>query len=285
MLPCRKVKKGDNQMGLDRLLAASVCVALFSWYSGGVSADPVTVDEYRDGPEVAARTAPTEGEKASWLLRTSPEALSVLRYWFEEWDEDRLEGGKGRYNDKWFPHGPLGAAGSAGVDREIREKFLDLFERVVSGESNWNVKENPYENLAYILLIDQFARNMFRGTPRAYEHDPLALEAARLNVQKGFYRYYFTGYQKLFVVYPLMHHESLESQAMCLYLLRAINESPDYPYQFLNAMQKGMEHYQMIFMFGRFPHRNERLGRENTLKENAYLEMKGTKGFVDGSKW
>ena len=134
-------------------------------------------------------------------------------------------------------------------------------------------------------VIDQFARNMFRGTPQAYEHDLLALEAARVNVEKGFYRYYFSGYQKLFIVYPLMHHESLASQAMCLHLLRAINEHPDYRYQFLNAMQKGMEHYQMIFMFGRFPHRNQRLGRETTEKEKAYLAMKGTPGFVDGSKW
>ena len=105
------------------------------------------------------------------------------------------------------------------------------------------------------------------------------------NVERGFHRYYFTGYQKLFVVYPLMHHESLASQEMCMYLLKAINENPDYPYQFLNAMQKGMEHLQVIFMFGRFPHRNERLGRETTTMEQAYLEMKGTKGFIDGSKW
>ena len=251
----------------------------------GAVADVVAAADYAYQPQTSASAPPTVSDRAAWLLRTSPEALSVLRYWFEEWDEDKVEGGKGRYNDKWFPHGPLGAAGSAGVDREIRERFSDLFARAVSGELDWQVEENPYENLAFILLIDQFARNMFRGTPQAYEHDPLALEAARLNVQKGFYRFYFTGYQKLFIVYPLMHHESLESQAMCLYLLRAINESPDYPYQFLNAMQKGMEHYQMIFMFGRFPHRNERLGRDSTVKEKAYLAMQGSPGFVDGSKW
>ena len=251
----------------------------------GAFADVVAAADYAYQPRTASSAPPTVSDKATWLLRTSPEALSVLRYWFEEWDEDRVEGGKGRYNDKWFPHGPLGAAGSAHVDREIRKRFLDLFELAVAGGTGWRIEENPYENLAFILLIDQFARNMFRGTPEAYEHDPLALEAARLNVHKGFYRYYFTGYQKLFIVYPLMHDESLESQAMCLYLLRAINESPDYPYQFLNAMQKGMEHYQMIYMFGRFPHRNERLGRDSTEKEKAYLAMQGSPGFVDGSKW
>jgi uncharacterized protein (DUF924 family) len=223
--------------------------------------------------------------REAWLAQTDPAALDVLRFWFEEWDEDRVQGGKGRYNDKWFPHGPLGAAGSAEIDREIRERYAGLFGQAVAGELDWAVDENPYENLAFILLIDQFARNMFRGTPQAYEHDALGLAAARTNVEKGFYRYYFTGYQKLFVVYPLMHHESLDSQDKCMFLLKAINESQDHPYQFLNAMYKGMEHRQVIFMFGRFPHRNERLGRETTPMERAYLDMKGTKGFIDGSKW
>lgn len=261
------------------MLALLVALPAHGWADAGMPAGQHLT------PQVDAVASPSATEKAVWLARTSPEALSVLTYWFEDWEQDRLEGGKGRYNDKWFPHGPLGAAGSADVDREIRERFLGLFERAVSGELDWQVEENPYENLAFILLIDQFARNMFRGTPRAYEHDPLALEAARFNVQKGFYRYYYTGYQKLFVVYPLMHHESLESQTMCLHLLKAINEHPGYRYEFLNAMQKGVEHYQMIFMFGRFPHRNERLGRESTDKEKAYLAMKGTQGFVDGAKW
>ncbi len=273
-------------MNPARWVVWSLLLSLLAALSAGAVADAgAPAAGHRFTPQVADIAPPTATEKASWLERTSPEALSVLTYWFEEWERDGVAGGKGRYNDKWFPHGPLGAAGSADVDREIRERLLGQFERAVSGELDWQVEENPYGNLAFILLIDQFARNMFRGTPRAYEYDPLALGAARLNVRKGFYRYYFTGYQKLFVVYPLMHHESLESQAMCLYLLRAINEYPKYRYQFLNAMQKGMEHYQMIFMFGRFPHRNERLGREPTEKEQAYLAMKGTPGFVDGSKW
>jgi uncharacterized protein (DUF924 family) len=234
-------------------------------------------DENWSGNETVARER--------WLAATDAQAMDVLKFWFEEWDQDEGAGGKGRYNDKWFPHGPLGAEGSKEIDREIRERYLNLFQEAVAGRLGWNIEENPYENLAFILLIDQFSRNMFRGTPQSYEHDPLALEAARLNVEKGFHRYYFTGYQRLFVVYPLLHHESLASQEMCLYLLKAINEQEDYPYQFLNAMQKGVEHLQMIFMFGRFPHRNERLGRASTAREQSYLALQGSAGFVDGSKW
>jgi uncharacterized protein (DUF924 family) len=240
---------------------------------------------YSSIPGTAQQGEASTDERERWLADTDPQAMKVLEFWFEEWGEDLIHGGKGNYNDKWFPHGPLGAEGSKEIDREITEHFVDLFEEAVNGRLDWEVTANPYENLAFILLIDQFARNMFRGTPEAYQYDQLALDAARLNVEKGFYNYYFTGYQRLFVVYPLMHHESLASQEMCLYLLKAINEQPGHQFQFLNAMQKGVEHYQVVFMFGRFPHRNERLGRKDTQLERAYLGMKGTQGFVDGSKW
>jgi uncharacterized protein (DUF924 family) len=275
--------------GMTARILASLFLSLAMAACTGQGSRPVA------DTDVAARNAAvaptphtsvlTERDRESWLALTDAAAMDVLRFWFEEWDQDRAQGGKGRYNDKWFPHGPLGTAGSVEIDREIRERYLALFRQAVAGDLDWAIEENPYENLAFILLIDQFARNMFRGTPQAYEHDALGLAAARTNVEKGFFHYYFTGYQKLFVVYPLMHHESLASQDSCMYLLKAINESPGHPYQFLNAMYKGMEHRQVIFMFGRFPHRNERLGRPTTPMEQAYLDMKGTKGFIDGSKW
>jgi uncharacterized protein (DUF924 family) len=271
---------------ITRLLTSlSLCIALAA--CAGQALQPAADAAPQSTAVAPAREASaiTVQDRDAWLARTDSAALDVLRFWFEEWDEDRIGGGKGRYNDKWFPHGPLGAAGSEQIDREIRERYGALFQQAVAGDLGWAIDENPYENLAFVLLIDQFARNMFRGTPQAYEHDALGLAAARTNVEKRFYRYYYTGYQKLFVVYPLMHHESLDSQDMCLYLLKAINESPDHRYQFLNAMYKGMEHRQVIYLFGRFPHRNERLGRPTTPMERAYLGMKGTAGFIDGAKW
>jgi uncharacterized protein (DUF924 family) len=270
-----------SALALCLLTFAAVCSAQSLQSPLPVPAAP----SYVYVPAAAEATRADELARERWLLATDPAALDVLRFWFEEWDQDRVDGGKGRYNDKWFPHGPLGAEGSKDVDREITERYVELFHAAVAGQLDWDIEKNPYENLAFILLIDQFARNMFRGTPQSYQHDGLGLAAARLNVERGFHRYYFTGYQRLFVVYPLMHHEALDSQEMCLYLLKSINEQPDYPYQFLNALQKGVEHYQMIFMFGRFPHRNERLGRPTTPQEAAYLSMKGTRGFVDGAKW
>lgn len=219
------------------------------------------------------------------LSATDPKALEILKFWFEEWDTDIQQGGKGKYNDKWFPHGPKGAEGSKEIDRIIREKFLSTFELATADKLKWNIKKNPYENLAFILLIDQFSRNMFRGTERAYINDPLARKAVDINIKKGFAKFYFTGYQKLFVVYPLMHHESLQSQEKSLRYLKKINEYEQHQYEFLNALQKGVEHYQVIYMFGRFPHRNERQNRNSSTKEAAYLSKKGSAGFVDGSKW
>lgn len=221
----------------------------------------------------------------SFLAETHPLAMDVLTFWFEEWDEDKNNKGKGQYNDKWFPHGPLGAEGSKETDRIIRQKFLATFEAAVSNKLDWDIEKNPFENLAYILLLDQFTRNMFRGTEKAYQYDHLSRNAAAINIKNGFAQYYFTGYQKLFVVYPLMHHESLESQELSLQYLKRINEHPQHLYAFLNALQKGVEHYQVIYMFDRFPHRNVRQGRKGTELEKAYLAKKGEKGFVDGSKW
>ena len=223
--------------------------------------------------------------RQQYLSATDPKALEILKFWFEEWDTDIKQGGKGKYNDKWFPHGPKGAEGSKEIDRIIREKFLSTFELATADKLKWNIKKNPYENLAYILLIDQFSRNMFRGTERAYINDPLARKAVDINIKNDFAKFYFTGYQKLFVVYPLMHHENLLSQEKSLRYLKEINEYEQHQYEFLNALQKGVEHYQVIYMFGRFPHRNERQDRKSNAKETVYLSKKGSTGFVDGSKW
>jgi len=221
----------------------------------------------------------------SFLLKTHPQAKDILKFWFEEWDQDMQSKGTGKYNDKWFPHGPTGVEGSKETDRIIRERFMATFEKAIDDQLEWDIENNPYENLAYILLLDQFTRNMFRGSEKSYQYDHLSRAAVKRNIEQNFSIYYFTGYQKLFVVYPLMHHENLASQALSLDYLKDINEHSEHRYAFLNALQKGIEHYQIILMFDRFPHRNIRLDRKDTELEAAYLAKQGSKGFVDGSKW
>jgi len=221
----------------------------------------------------------------SFLLQANSEAKDILYFWFEEWDDDMTSKGTGKYNDKWFPHGPTGIEGSKETDRIIRERFMNTFEKAINNQLEWDIENNPYESLAYILLLDQFTRNMFRGSEKSYQYDHLSRAAVKRNIEQDFSDYYFTGYQKLFVVYPLMHHENLASQALSLDYLKDINEHSEHRYAFLNALQKGIEHYQIILMFNRFPHRNSRLDRKDTELEAAYLAKQGSKGFVDGSKW
>jgi hypothetical protein len=88
---------------------------------------------YSSTPATAQQGEVSTAERERWLADTDPQAMTVLKFWFEEWDEERIHGGKGNYNDKWFPHGPLGAEGSKEIDREITEHFADLFEEAVNG--------------------------------------------------------------------------------------------------------------------------------------------------------
>lgn len=236
-------------------------------------------------PNSTASRSVNPGLREQFLERTNPDAMRVLRFWFEEWDEDIERRGKGTFNPKWFPRGTLGIEGMKAVDRVIRERFTRLFDAAVAEALDWRIETNPYENLAYIILIDQFSRHIYRGSARAFEHDALALAAAELNIERRFYAYYFTGYQKLFVVAPLIHHEELGTQERSLRYLKALNEHADHRYEFLGVLKKAVAHYQVILMFGRFPHRNERLGRPHSALEAAYLGKQGAPGFIDGSKW
>ncbi|MCY4328548.1 MAG: DUF924 domain-containing protein [Endozoicomonadaceae bacterium] len=243
---------------------------LFQWFnlSQGVA---------QSNPKISIQPA----DREKMLATASPRAMDVLKFWFEKWDQDKISGGRGEYNSKWFPEGH----NPAHDDQRLRELFLDLFEKAVHQKLNWNIQQNPYDNLAWVLLTDQFPRGMFRGTPASYKYDKLALSAAKINVQKHFSNYYFTGYQKLFVTYPFMHDEKLESQQECINLITELNETPGFYYEFLLALKRAYEHYQMIAMFGRFPHRNKRLNRESTELEKIYLSKKGSPGYIDGSQW
>jgi len=273
----RLMKLFAGLVGLALVVGTSVIAGT------GTSGHVAQLQEHHDYDHISRAIDPEQ--RRYFLQTTDPSALKVLRFWFEQWDQDMIDRGKGRFNQKWFPNGPDGIAGSREVDRIVTEKFTHLFENAVRGQLSWKIEDNPYDNLAFIILVDQFSRHIFRGKAEAYENDELALAAARLNIAKRFYRYYFTGYQRLFVVAPLAHNENLASQQQALRYLKQLNEHPEHRYEFLGILKSAMDHYQMILMFGRFPHRNQRYGRANTELESAYFNKQGNKGFVDGSKW
>ena len=130
----------------------------------------------------------------------------------------------------------------------------------------------PRGRIALIILIDQFRRNIHRNTAKAFSMDKLALklcvEGAMERKDKG-----LTPIQKVFFYMPLQHAESRKVQAKSVELFNKLAESvsPTYQATFLTVAQFAELHKDIIDQFGRFPHRNALLGRENTPEEDEYL--------------
>ncbi|WP_315763803.1 DUF924 family protein [Sphingomonas sp. Y38-1Y] len=147
------------------------------------------------------------------------------------------------------------------LDRTIADRFGALRDRVVAeGAGGW--RDDPESLLAAIILIDQFSRNIYRGSAEAFAADPLALTLAREGVAKGFDARLPPERAK-FLYMPFMHAEDAGAQADCVRLFEALGdtESADYARQ----------HQAVIADYGRFPSRNAALGREDTPAEVAYL--------------
>jgi uncharacterized protein (DUF924 family) len=153
-------------------------------------------------------------------------------------------------------------------DKAIRERFLAAHEAAAAGElRNW--EEMPEGALALLLLLDQFPRNMFRRTPRAFATDAQARAVARRALARRFERNFETELRSFFYL-PFMHSEDLADQDYCLACYRALGDPEGIKYAEI--------HRDAISRFGRFPHRNEILGRNSTPEEIAYLSAGGFRG-------
>jgi len=187
---------------------------------------------------------------------------AILSFWFREQELSAPQ--IDRRMDIWFSE-------DAVFDHEIEKEFADDVEAAVSGGLNhWAVE--PRGRLALIILIDQFRRNIHRNTADAFSKDQLALklcvEGAMEKKDKG-----LSPIQRVFFYMPLQHAESRKVQAKSVELYNRLAEavSPTYRETFLTVAQFAELHKDIIDQFGRFPHRNELLGRENTAEEAEYL--------------
>lgn len=163
--------------------------------------------------------------------------------------------------DRWF-------APDAAFDQEVRERFLATHERAAAGDlPDW--EKTPQGALALLLLLDQFPRNMFRKTARAFATDPQAREIARRAIKAGFDLEVGDQLRSFFYL-PFMHSEELADQELCLTLYRDYGNEDGIKYAEI--------HLDAIRRFGRFPHRNEILGRESSADEIAYLDSGGFRG-------
>lgn len=176
------------------------------------------------------------------------DATAVVAFW--------REAGPGR----WFAKDP-------DFDRRFRERFLPLHEAAARGELvGW--LGTPESALALVLLLDQFPRNAFRGTPRMYDTDPLARQMADAAIAAGYDRQVEVGLQ-VFLYIPFGHSEDLADQERSVVLNQRFGE----PHL---TLAKG--HHDIIRRFGRFPHRNPILGRPMRPEEQRFLDEGGFAG-------
>jgi uncharacterized protein (DUF924 family) len=163
--------------------------------------------------------------------------------------------------DKWYTKDDT-------FDREIRDRFLATHEAAAAGDlADW--EDNAESALALMILLDQFPRNMFRGSPRAFATDPLARAIAGRALDKGFDREVDEAMRGFFYL-PFQHSEAMADQERSLALYRAEGNANNIKYADIHA--------DIIRRFGRFPHRNAVLGRKTTPEEQAFLDGGGFKG-------
>ena len=183
----------------------------------------------------------------------------VLDFWFGA--ADSPEYGKAR--DLWFKK-------SDATDATIRARFGADVEAALAGERDgW--AGGPRETLALLLLLDQFTRNIFRDTPRAFAGDAQALALARALVSGGDDRR-LAPVERRFVYLPFEHAESLPMQEEAVRLNRQLVAEGQG-----DSLEWAQKHYDVIARFGRFPHRNAILGRASTPEEIAFLQQPGSR--------
>ena len=188
-----------------------------------------------------------------------PRAGQVLSFWFGTGNE------YGKRRKEWFQK-------DAAFDAAIRERFPALHEEGARrGLESW--KEAVGDCLALIVLLDQFPRNMFRSSARAFASDALALEAAREALTREYDRGMLPA-ERLFMYLPFEHSERLEDQLRACELIRPLEQFADTK----GVYEYALRHHAIVARFGRFPHRNEALGRASTPEEIEFLKQPGS-GF------
>jgi uncharacterized protein (DUF924 family) len=192
---------------------------------------------------------------------------TVLEFWFGNARDDTVTAQT--QQKLWWSK-------NATVDAGIRNRFGDLVETAASGKlDHW--AQDAHGRLALILLCDQFPRNMYRDTPRAFSYDSLARKLALDGIAAGTDRE-LRAIERVFFYLPLEHSESVELQERCVALFTALAAGvPEADAKtFKGYVDYAVRHRDVIHRFGRFPHRNHILGRASTPEETAFLKQPGS---------
>lgn len=213
-------------------------------------------------------------------LRVQPRCSYVAAYMRRHPEtQDLLDDRAARVRTFWFGEPPTTTPRAAwfrkdaAFDAQIRDDFGALIETALAGGLQaWD--STPAGTLARILVLDQFTRNAYRDTARAFAGDALALAAAQALVASGGDRT-LAPLQRWFVYLPFEHAEDLAMQRQSMALFTALAE--EHP-GLADARHWAQKHFEVIERFGRYPHRNALLGRPSTPQELAYLQQPGS-GF------
>jgi uncharacterized protein (DUF924 family) len=192
----------------------------------------------------------------------------ILSYWFPpgyDADSETLR----QQVLRWFQGGPE-------VDREITELFTPVLEQARRGELDWWA-HTPRGRLALIIVLDQFSRTVYKGTPLAYAQDPAALRLALSGIEVGMERV-LSLMERLFFTLPLGHAEGPDLPERADWMVRQAEERvelgpPHLRSIYEHSLSQAKAHREVIVRFGRHPHRNEVLGRTSTPEELEYLRV------------
>lgn len=182
----------------------------------------------------------------------------VVEFWFETLSPK-----------DWFNGGPT-------VDDSIRERFESWIDPVYKGEvDGW--LDDPEGVLAAILVLDQFPRNVYRGEPRAFAYDDVALRLSVDGIRNGWDKS-LTGDQRAFFYLPLEHSEKMTMQDLSVasFAGLVLDTPEEERSRFRDYLNYAWRHYVIIRDFDRYPHRNDILGRESTPRERKFLTKPGS---------
>lgn len=185
----------------------------------------------------------------------------ILDYWFAP--AGHAEHGQPR--SLWFK-------GGEAADNEIRSRFKALHQWAATGLLDaWSEQAQPM--LALVILLDQFSRHIYRGQAKSFAFDGKALRWAEEALAQGFDRQ-LGPWQRSFLYLPFEHAESLAAQERSIALYSDL--AAEHP-ALSGALDYAQRHREIIARFGRFPHRNEILGRQSTPDEIAFLQEPGSR--------
>ncbi|MGB0958298.1 MAG: DUF924 family protein [Litorivicinus sp.] len=197
------------------------------------------------------------------LLAAELTPAAVLDFWFGDDDGGRLAS-PAVLGKRWFK-------GGEAVDAAIAERFAWAVDQAVAnGLKDWEIA--PRERMALIVLLDQFTRNLYRGTVKAFMGDHRARRLATNGWAHGdFADFHWT--EQMAVLMPFEHSENLADQVFCVGQMERI--ARDVPGQDQDIaegfVQSAQRHHDIVAEFGRFPHRNPVMGRANTTAEDRFM--------------